>query len=600
MVLVVFLTLSAVSASENATLDEVAAIDESPVSDSDLQNSNDNVISANESTSSADVKKEDVKTSLTADYTNVVKGSTFNVRLTDSAGKGISKKPIEFSLNGKTYTQNTDSNGWAKLKIDVSKGTYTISYKFISQNGYKASSGSSKILVVSKTDSKLTPSYTSMYSGVKDKFKVTLTVDGVKLANKKITFKVKGKTYTKYTDSNGVASLALNLAKGKYNIKYSFAGEKNIKKVSKTSKVTFKKGMPTKLKKASSETYYAGVSTPLKVKLTDLRGNPLSGKKIVFKVNKKTYSKKTDKNGVATLKINQKKGSYKVTYTFKKTSAYKQSKGSAKISVKTKPKYYYKGNSGIWIFSTQMKEVNLKTLSNYGVKNIFLHSNSVKNYGKAAVETFIKQAKSNGIKVHIWMQIFYNDGKWVSPVNNDGTYKYDLFNEKIKLAKEYASLKGVAGVHFDYLRFPGTAYKHTNGAAAVSYFTKQCSNAVHGVNKNLIVSAAIMPEPSSMKHYYGQDVSEISKSLDVMIPMVYKGNYNAGTSWITKVTQAFVKQSKGAKVWTGLQTYKSDADVTKLSASALLKDAKAASSGGAVGVVLFRYGLVNMFNFSKL
>lgn len=55
-----------------------------------------------------------------------------------------------------------------------------------------------------------------------------------------------------------------------------------------------------------------------------------------------------------------------------------------------------------------------------------------------------------------------------------------------------------------------------------------------------------------------------------------------------------------AQVWTGLQSYNSDDDVSKLSASALLKDSNAAVSGGATGVIMFRWGLSSFFDFSKL
>lgn len=99
-----------------------------------------------------------------------------------------------------------------------------------------------------------------------------------------------------------------------------------------------------------------------------------------------------------------------------------------------------------------MKKVNLNALAKYHTKHIFLNYYALELHGKSAVETFIKNANANGIKVHIWMQCFY-DGNWISPVNSDGTYKYSYFNSKINEAKKYAALKGVAGIHLDYLRF---------------------------------------------------------------------------------------------------------------------------------------------------
>ena len=109
-----------------------------------------------------------------------------------------------------------------------------------------------------------------------------------------------------------------------------------------------------------------------------------------------------------------------------------------------------------------------------------------------------------------------------------------------------------------------------------------------------------MPEPSSMKYYYGQDIATMGKYLDAIVPMVYKGNYNAGASWIKSVTQTFAKQSTKAEIWAGLQSYRSDSNVNKLPASELKNDAVAAVSGGATGVILFRFGLFNFVNLSLI
>lgn len=173
-------------------------------------------------------------------------------------------------------------------------------------------------------------------------------------------------------------------------------------------------------------------------------------------------------------------------------------------------------------------------------------------------------------------------------------------NKIINQVKYYASIKQVDGIHFDYLRFPGNAYKYKNAASAINYFTKKACSEVRKVNPNIIMSAAVMPEPNDMKHYYGQDVPTISKYLDVIVPMIYKGNYHASSKWIKKTTKAFVKKTKGSLIWAGLQTYHSDSNIKKLSYTSLFKDAKAAKNGGAKGVVMFRWGLTKYINFKKL
>ena len=102
------------------------------------------------------------------------------------------------------------------------------------------------------------------------------------------------------------------------------------------------------------------------------------------------------------------------------------------------------------------------------------------------------------------------------------------------------------------------------------------------------------------EYYYGQDFSYISQYMDVVIPMVYKGNAGKSTSWITSTTDWYVSNSKGAVIWSGLQTYKSDSDITVLSLNEMNKDAKAAINGGASGLVLFRWGLTSYIDFNSL
>jgi uncharacterized lipoprotein YddW (UPF0748 family) len=198
------------------------------------------------------------------------------------------------------------------------------------------------------------------------------------------------------------------------------------------------------------------------------------------------------------------------------------------------------------------------------------------------------------------MSAFYKNGKFIHPCSKKGKYNYKQMNKIIKKAKYYAGFKEVDGIHFDYTRFGGNAYKYKHAVDAVNYFIKKASHAVRDVHPGIIVSSAIMPEPSSMKHYYAQDIPTMSKYLDVIVPMVYKGNYHAGDKWIKQVTKTFKKQSKKAKIWTGLQSYRSDAKLKKIPAKELMGDADAAALGGAYGVILFRFGLFNYINFKEV
>ena len=239
---------------------------------------------------------------------------------------------------------------------------------------------------------------------------------------------------------------------------------------------------------------------------------------------------------------------------------------------------------GYWVFGKDMTNVKPKTLKENGVTDLFLNYYAFTVHSKTKVLEFVKECKTNKIDVHIWVQCFY-DGEWHNPKTYDTT-------AKLKEIKKYAAMENVKGVHLDYLRYPGNAYKTDGGADAITAFVKK----VRSQNPNTFLSCAVMPE-SENKKYYGQDVAALGKICDAVLPMQYKGNYGAGTSWLTSTTKQF---SKDATIWSGLQTYKSDEDTTQLSSKELLNDTKTCLTAGAKGAVLFRYGICPTVNFTSL
>jgi hypothetical protein len=110
-----------------------------------------------------------------------------------------------------------------------------------------------------------------------------------------------------------------------------------------------------------------------------------------------------------------------------------------------------------------------------------------------------------------------------------------------------------------------------------------------------------MPEGSVNAYYYGQDYTELSKYLDFIVPMIYKGNYGKDTSWIGTTTKYIVNHSNGKPVIVGIQTYRSDSNLEKLSLSEINTDIKKAIQNGAAGYCLFRYGVMdkNFFQSTK-
>ena len=449
---------------------------------------------------------------------------------------------------------------------------------------------------INRSSTEISADDKTSYVDYDDKFTVRLTSNGTGLVNKSVSITLNDVEYNKTTDSNGNAIIDFKLKAGTYIISYIFLGDDNYTSSNGTANLTIKSDLKTSLKLIEKNTKYCeGVKAVFQLKLTDVYGKAVFGKTVKIKVGSKTYSAKTDKKGVAIFYISLKKGNNVIKYYFSKSGKYVASSGSKQIAVKEK----LSAGNGYWVNKWSMKKVNLKKLAKKGTKHIFLLHTSFSMHGKKKVISWIKKAHKYGMKVHIWISAFYKNG-YVHPCSKKGKFNYKHMNKIIKKAKYYAGFKEVDGIHFDYTRFGGNAYKYKNAVKAVNYFIKKASESVRNVHPGIIVSSAVMPEPSSMKHYYAQDITTMSKHLDVLVPMIYKGNYHASSKWIKKITKQFVKKSKGAKIWSGLQTYKSDSNIKKLSYKALFKDAKNAKSGGASGLVLFRWGLSKLLNFNKL
>jgi len=242
-----------------------------------------------------------------------------------------------------------------------------------------------------------------------------------------------------------------------------------------------------------------------------------------------------------------------------------------------------------------MDKIDLHKIASTGATDIFINK-LVNDKNKRKVEKFIQMASNLKIRVHIWMLAFFDGKKFIPPVSK-GIINNSLFKKKIDLAKYYASLKGISGIHFDYLRFAGNAYQYKGGTNAINTFSKQAVSELKKYKKDLIISAAIFPETDSNEKYYGQDIKKLSEYFDVLIPMIYKGNYKKNTDWITRTTKWYVSHSKHAKIWSGLQSYYSDNNPKRLPLNEITKDSKAAMKGNANGVILFRWGLSHLVNF---
>ena len=263
--------------------------------------------------------------------------------------------------------------------------------------------------------------------------------------------------------------------------------------------------------------------------------------------------------------------------------------------------------NAIWLWSKYMTEVDLDELVQKDIRNVILHEKAFTAHGVDSTLDFVKQAQKKGVKVHIWFQCFYKEGKWVNPVDDENNrYKQEYFDEVIARAVQYVDW-GVDGIHLDYIRFGGTAHKHNpseeiTATGCVTEFCRQIAEACRKHNPKIVLSAALMPEPDS-EYYYGQDPAQMGQYLDILMPMIYRhsGGYKKNDEgWAVRVANHFAEKGAPAVVWAGTTTYRDkdpqdfgqeDENPVPMTAEETLVDCRDLTTSKAVGIVLFRFGL---------
>lgn len=175
-------------------------------------------------------------------YYNV--GKNLVVTLKDANGNVLANKMVTVNF-GKTYTKVTDANGQIifKLSATLLPKTYLTTITFAGDETLINSSVATKV-VVKKATVKMAASAKTFKKSLKTKkYSITLKNNlGKVMKNTKVTLKIKGKTFSAYTNSKGVATFKITklTKKGKYTSYVKYAGSKYYNALNKKVVITLK------------------------------------------------------------------------------------------------------------------------------------------------------------------------------------------------------------------------------------------------------------------------------------------------------------------------------------------------------------------------
>lgn len=254
-----------------------------------------------------------------------------------------------------------------------------------------------------------------------------------------ITFKISGSSasYTATTDANGQAKMLINMAAGTYTVTATHLEEGSYGASSAKATVTvYQLSSSIKSSNMKIDTIYGKYYS---ITLKDSNGNPISGKKVTFTVNKKTYKATSNSKGVAKAKIKIKKnGKYKITIKFAGNDQYKASTAKKTITVK---------------IGSKKTKLTIKKLTTYPDSGKYYSAKLTTKKGKAIKgqkitftvngNTYIKKTNKKGVakfKIAI-----IKTGKYKVTARYNGTSKYRGTTKKnyikIKTGSKKTSIK---------------------------------------------------------------------------------------------------------------------------------------------------------------
>lgn len=237
---------------------------------------------------------------------------------------------------------------------------------------------------------------------------------GNPLSNERIIFNINGVGYSKITDSNGYASLNINLNPGNYSINVLFTGNNLYKSSTITNNIYI---VSTILSKNLVKSYKN--DSQFNAMLFDGEGNRLKNSITTFNINGVLYNRTTDKTGVAQLNINLDPGRYIITVTNNNDRL------SLSYNITVLKQNVHLGYNNFIInrkgeyFVVNVTDSSKKSLSNF---NVNFNVNGM---------SYIRTSDDNGLaKLKINFELIKDYPIYCT---FSGTYQYNSFNGPVKI-----------------------------------------------------------------------------------------------------------------------------------------------------------------------
>ena len=277
---------------------------------------------------------------------------------------------VTLVMNNRPYFAKVN-NGTAKVIIPyISAGTHEFIVTYYGDNKYDKATANGTITVNKKTFTLTADDLVKYYKGPESLTAKLVDSKGNPIAGADVTFNINGKDYIRKTNNEGIASMAINLGAGTYNVAVKY-NESSVN-VTVTVKSTIMADNLVKMYQNATRFY---------AKFLDSTGKALTNSEVKFNINGVFYTKTTDKDGMADLGIMLRPGNYILT-------AYNLANGEEKgvnITVKSLivqsdlTKYYL--NASKFEATVYNKDGSLAVNKNvtFNINGVFYHKKTDEN-----------------------------------------------------------------------------------------------------------------------------------------------------------------------------------------------------------------------------
>lgn len=195
-----------------------------------------------------------------------------SVGLTDTDDKPIQNLPFTITINNKTYSRISDSDGMGYLNINLPVGDYTTTIDFRGTTEYYPNSKNVLVRVTESGGNNLTIMCEDLIKEYKTStpLRVGFFDNGTPLYNIPFQIIINGVTYNRTTESDGYSTLNINLPVGEYKTEIRYNGSSQYMPQSKyVTVIVTPNNLPPSDRKVNEKNYFEVNGIGLVVKLKD-------------------------------------------------------------------------------------------------------------------------------------------------------------------------------------------------------------------------------------------------------------------------------------------------------------------------------------------